>query len=186
MAEICPICGLPKDICVCGEISREQEKIVVRREIRRYRKAMTIIEGVNDNSGEIERTADFLAQLKPNKAYLAIPTRPPAKRTINAASEQTINMAYQIFGKRLTNVEYFIGYEGNAFAFSGNAEEDLLSITSVHPMREEAVAEFLKRAGTGWDTVQDLIENRSLVELKYQGKKFYIRKLPVRSVPTFE
>jgi hypothetical protein len=92
-------------------------------------------------------------------------------------------MAYQIFSKRLSNVEHLIGYEGNAFAFTGNARDDLLSITSVHPMREEAVAEFLKHAGTGWDTVQDLIENRSLVELQYQGKKFYIRKLPALSLP---
>jgi len=78
-------------------------------------------------------------------------------------------------------VGYLIGYEGNAFAFTGSVENDLLSITSVHPMREEAVAEFLKRAGTGWDSVQDLIENRSLVELEYQGKRFYMRKLPQRS-----
>jgi len=142
-----------------------------------------LIQGINDSGAEIEELADFLAKLKPNIAYLAIPTRPPAVRTVNAASEQVINMAYQIFSKRLSTVEYLIGYEGNAFAFTGNARDDLLSITSVHPMREEAVAEFLKRAGTGWDTVKDLIENRSLVELKYQGKKFYIRKLPARSIP---
>jgi hypothetical protein len=50
-------------------------------------------------------------------------------------------------------------------------------------MREEAVTEFLKRAGTGWDSVQDLIKSRNLVELEYQGKKFYIRKFPVLSLP---
>ena len=42
---------------------------------------------------------------------------------------------------------YLIGYEGNAFAFAGNVEEDLLSISAVHPMREKAVSEFLARAG---------------------------------------
>ncbi|GAG09811.1 unnamed protein product, partial [marine sediment metagenome] len=122
----------------------------------------------------------FLAQLKPNKTYLAIPTRPPAKRTINAASEETINMAYQIFGKRLSNVEYLIGYEGNAFAFSGNVEDDLLSITSVHPMREEAVVELLKKADTGWGVVEKLVEDGRLIEVGYQGRKFYMRKLPRR------
>jgi len=144
-----------------------------------------LIEGVNDNSGEIERIADFLAQLKPNKAYLAIPTRPPAKRTIKAASEQTINMAYQIFGQRLSNVEYLIGYEGNAFAFSGNAEEDLLSITSVHPMREEAVIELLRKADAGWGVVEKLVEDGRFMKVEYQGKRFYMRKLPVRSLQHF-
>jgi wyosine [tRNA(Phe)-imidazoG37] synthetase (radical SAM superfamily) len=142
-----------------------------------------LIRGINDNDEEIERAADFLAKLKPNIAYLAIPTRPPAVATIAGASEQVINMAYQIFSRRLSNVEYLIGYEGNAFAFTGNAKDDLLSITSVHPMRKEAVAEFLSKAGTGWDTVQELIKSRSLIELQYQGKTFYIRKLPALSLP---
>jgi len=108
--------------------------------------------------------------------------RPPAER-VEPATEQTINMAYQVFAERLSGVEYLIGYEGNAFTCTGNVQEDLLSITSVHPMREEAVAEFLKNAGNGWETVQHLIEKRDLVELEYQGKKFYMRRLPVHNVP---
>jgi wyosine [tRNA(Phe)-imidazoG37] synthetase (radical SAM superfamily) len=140
-----------------------------------------LIQDINDNGGEIERIADFLGQLKPNKAYLAIPTRPPAKRTISAASEHAINMAYQIFTKRLSSVEYLIGYEGNAFAFSGNAEEDLLSITSVHPMREEAVLELLRKADASWGVVEKLVEDGSLMEVEYQGKRFYMRRLPSRA-----
>ena len=137
-----------------------------------------LIQGINDGSEEIERIASFLAELKPNKAYLAIPTRPPAKRTISAASEQAINMAFQILKQRLSNVEYLIGYEGNAFAFTGNVEDDLLSITSVHPMREEAVIELLKKADTDWKVVDKLIKDGSLMEVEYQGRKFYMRKLP--------
>jgi wyosine [tRNA(Phe)-imidazoG37] synthetase (radical SAM superfamily) len=75
------------------------------------------------------------------------------------------NPHYQIVSKRLSNVEYLIGRGGNAFAFTGNARDDLLSITSVHPISEEAVAGFFRRAGTGWDGVQDLIKIGNLVEL---------------------
>jgi wyosine [tRNA(Phe)-imidazoG37] synthetase (radical SAM superfamily) len=114
--------------------------------------------------------------LKPSKAYIAIPTRPPAERVM-PASEQTINTAYQIFTERLGRVEYLIGYEGNAFACTGNVQEDLLNITAVHPMREDAIAEFLENANTDWKTVKELIKNGNLVELEYQGKKFYMRKL---------
>ena len=56
MAEICPICGLPRDICVCGEISKEQQRIRVRLETRKWGRAVTIIEGLNDkdtNLGEL-------------------------------------------------------------------------------------------------------------------------------------
>ncbi|MFC1909334.1 radical SAM protein [Chloroflexota bacterium] len=135
-----------------------------------------LIRGINDDTREVSRIAGFLAELKPVRAYLAIPTRPPAE-PVNPASEQSINAAYQTFSKRLSRVEYLIGYEGNAFASTGNATDDLLSITAVHPMREEAVTELLNRLGTGWKTVQELISNGSLVELEYQDKKFYARKL---------
>lgn len=136
-----------------------------------------LIQGINDNAGEMERVADFLARLKPAKAYLAIPTRPPAEKTIIAADEQAVNLAYQVFGNRLNEVEYLIGYEGNAFSFSGNIEEELLSITSVHPMREEAVTELLKKAGSGWELVDKLIKDGNLVEVEYRENRFYMRKL---------
>jgi len=139
-----------------------------------------LIEGINDGGEQIERTSDFLAQLKPDKAYLAVPTRPPTEKSTKAASEQAISMAHQVFGERLDNVEYLIGYEGNAFAFTGNATEDLLSITSVHPMREEAVDQFLSKAGAGWEVIEKLIREGTLVELTYQGQKFYMRRLPGR------
>jgi len=143
-----------------------------------------LIHGINDNSSELKEIADFLAQLKPNKAYLAIPTRPPAQKEVKAASESAINTAYQIFTEKLSNVEYLIGYEGNAFAFTGEIEDDLLSITSVHPMRQEAVMEFLKKANTDWGVIEKLIKDGRLLELEYEGRKFYARKLPqqVRAV----
>ena len=57
MVEICSICGLPKDICVCGEISKEQQKIIVRRETRKFHRAMTIIDGLSDRDIDLGRLA---------------------------------------------------------------------------------------------------------------------------------
>jgi len=80
-------------------------------------------------------------------------------------------------------VEYLIGCEGNAFACTGDVQKDILSITGVHLMREDDVAEFLENARAGRGTVQELIDNDDLVDLEYQGKKFYMRKLSGRSLP---
>jgi len=60
MAEICPICGLPRDICVCGEISKEQQRIRVRLETRKFRRAVTIIDGINDKDTDLGRLAQKL------------------------------------------------------------------------------------------------------------------------------
>ncbi|MEM2961077.1 MAG: translation initiation factor [Candidatus Bathyarchaeia archaeon] len=57
MVDICPVCGLPKDICVCGEISKEQQKIKVRLETRKFKKAMTLIEGINSKDVDLGRLA---------------------------------------------------------------------------------------------------------------------------------
>lgn len=137
-----------------------------------------LVKGFNDGTKEVERIADFLMDLKPDKAYIAIPTRPPAERWVKPADEEALNRAYQIFNDKLRNVEYLIGYEGNAFAFTGNIEDDLLSITSVHPMREEGVNTLLSKAGSNWDSVDRLIKENKLVEIEYLGKRFYMRKLP--------
>ena len=99
-----------------------------------------LVEGVNDGAEHSGELPSFLARLKPATAYLAVPTRPPAEEWVQSPEEEVINRAYQILDEKVDRVEYLIGYEGNAFAFTGNVEEDLLSITAVHPMREDAVA----------------------------------------------
>ena len=140
-----------------------------------------LLKGMNDSYEEIRKIADFLKLLKPTKSYISIPTRPTAVKGVLPATDEALNIAYQIFTQNVDNVEYIIGYEGNEFGFSGNVEEDLLGITSVHPMREEAVKEYLKKAGADWRVITDLIQRGSLIELEYQGKNFYLRKLPGRA-----
>jgi len=136
-----------------------------------------LVERVNDSDDHLREVAGFLARLRPARAYLSIPTRPPAEKWVRLPGEQAINRAYQIFSERVDQVEYLIGYEGNAFAFTGDIEEDLLSITAVHPMREEAVNEFLARARADWSVVHQLIDQGQLVEMDYEGRTFYMRKL---------
>lgn len=142
-----------------------------------------LIEKVNDTDEEVRKIATFLMDLRPSKAYIAIPTRPPAENWVHAAGEDKINLAYQILGASLGSdrVEYLIGYEGDAFASTGRIEEDLLSITSVHPMRREAVEQLLRKAGSDWSVVQSLIKEGKLIQIRYGGHDFYMRRLPSRS-----
>jgi len=135
-----------------------------------------LIDGINDGDEEIKNIASFISELNAKKSYISIPTRPPAE-DVKPASEHKINAAYQIFREKVGKVEYLIGYEGNDFAFTGNAEKDLLGIMSVHPMRENAVKEFLEKANADYKVVEKLLKENKIIELKYQGNKFYMRKL---------
>lgn len=136
-----------------------------------------LVEGINDTDDNLRAVADFLARLSPSTAYLAIPTRPPAEEWAGPPDEEIINRAYQVLNEKLDRVEYLIGYEGNAFSFTGDVEDDLLSITSVHPMREDAVGEFLSRAEADWAVVNQLIDQGQLVRIDHKGRAFYMRKL---------
>ena len=60
MSEICPVCGLPKDVCVCEEVAKEQQQIIIRVCKRRYGKEVTIIEGINENEINLEELAKYL------------------------------------------------------------------------------------------------------------------------------
>jgi len=134
-----------------------------------------LIEGI-DYENEFLKVSDFLEELDPDVAYIGIPIRPPAEEYVLPAREETINKAYQIFSNKLKKVELLIGYEGDEFSSTGNFEEDLLSIVSVHPMREDALMKFLVKENKSMKDVEKLIDEGKIVVLDYEGHKFYFRK----------
>jgi wyosine [tRNA(Phe)-imidazoG37] synthetase (radical SAM superfamily) len=136
-----------------------------------------LLAGINDGFEAVSGVANFLERIKLGTAYVAVPTRPPAESGISPPSEEATVQAYNILNDRLEHVEYLIGYEGNAFANTGDLEQDLLSITAVHPMREEAVNEMLLNAGMDWGFIQTLLESHKLKKVAFSGKTFYMRPL---------
>lgn len=139
-----------------------------------------LIKGTNDSGSSLQDTAEFISALKPTKAYLSIPTRPPADKKVEIPDENTINTAYQVFSKYINDVELLLGYEGNDFAFSGNIEADILSTTSVHPMRQDAVLELLDKADADEMVLEKLVKENKLILLEYAGNTFYMRKLSAK------
>ena len=99
-----------------------------------------LVAGMNDAPDHVRALAELLSRLGPERAYLSIPTRPPAEAWVRAPKEEALIGAYQTMSACVEQVEYLIGYEGDAFAFTGDSAADLLSITAVHPMRREALA----------------------------------------------
>lgn len=60
MSEICTTCGLPKDLCVCDDIAKEQQRISVGIERKKFGKKYTIIKGINEHEVNIKELAKKL------------------------------------------------------------------------------------------------------------------------------
>lgn len=48
--DMCEKCGLPKNLCVCGEIAKESQKIKVRVIRRRFGKFVTTVSGFDSDA----------------------------------------------------------------------------------------------------------------------------------------
>ena len=136
-----------------------------------------LVKGLNDSIQPLTKVAQFIRELHCSLAYLSIPTRPPALKWVHSPEEEKINSIYQLFKAQGLNTEYLIGYEGNQFAYTGNIEADILSITSVHPMREDAVYAYLKKANGDFSAIEKLLKENKLLVSTYNNNRFYLRTL---------
>jgi len=60
MSEICPVCGLLKELCVCETIAKESQKILVYIERKKFNKNYTIVEGIDAKEIDLKDLAKKL------------------------------------------------------------------------------------------------------------------------------
>lgn len=60
MGEICPVCGLVKELCVCETIAKESQKILVYIEKKKFNKYYTIVEGIDEKEIDLKDLAKKL------------------------------------------------------------------------------------------------------------------------------
>ncbi len=139
-----------------------------------------LIDGVNSALEEVEEIAEFLSKLEIDKAYLAIPTRPPAEKWVRPIREEELVQAHEIFAEKLgaDRVELLTGYEGPDFYLGGDPEEALLAILAVHPMRLDYAEQSISKFNQDPEhIIQKLSSEEKVKIVEYHGKKFLIRKL---------
>ncbi|NLX47900.1 MAG: stress response translation initiation inhibitor YciH [Euryarchaeota archaeon] len=57
MADICSVCGLPKELCMCEEIAREQQSVRIYTDSRRYGKIVTVVDGIDSTDIDMDDLA---------------------------------------------------------------------------------------------------------------------------------
>ncbi|MGD9995222.1 MAG: radical SAM protein [Salinivirgaceae bacterium] len=135
-----------------------------------------LVQAVNDAEQSLEQTAQLIKTINPKTAFISIPIRPPAIKTVSIPDEETLNLAYQIYTETGLNTELILGFEGTNTGFTGNIYEDILNICTVHPIREETMQELLAKNNASFSVVNSLMHNHLIREVHYQEKRFYVRQ----------
>lgn len=135
-----------------------------------------LVKELNDNPEELTAIANFIkSRIRPYKAYIGVPTRPPAEPWVSRPEPESITAAYAIFTKEGLNAETLTGYESSGFVVTDNPVEEILEITAVHPMRSDAVEDVLNRFGVGEEVLQQLVKEGRIRKVHYEGWDYYIR-----------
>lgn len=136
-----------------------------------------LVESVNDQEVCLKQLAEELARVQPGKAYLLVPTRPPAEPGVRrAAAGQLQRAAALIESIAGTDVECITGGDAEAGFFAArDIAEELLSIAAVHPIREDIAEALLSRRSADRAVLDRLTQAGKLSTFSYEGKKFYRR-----------
>jgi wyosine [tRNA(Phe)-imidazoG37] synthetase (radical SAM superfamily) len=140
-----------------------------------------LVSGLNDSETAIQNLASYLQKLNPYKAYLSIPTRPPAESWVMPPDVGRLEGVLTSITEKVPCVEILFEADESDFISTGNITEDILSITAVHPLREAALREMISRAGSEWGVVEELIYSRKLASFHYRGERFFVH---FRTIPS--
>ncbi|NMC38360.1 MAG: radical SAM protein [Bacteroidales bacterium] len=135
-----------------------------------------VVRDLNDTTENFNGLADIISEVNPSTAYLSVPTRPPAEKTVRPPDSEKLNLAWNIFNERNIKTELLTGFEGTDAGYTGNIYEDILNITAVHPIREDTMAGLLEKDKAYKKVFESLIRQRLISETTFRGKKFYIRE----------
>jgi wyosine [tRNA(Phe)-imidazoG37] synthetase (radical SAM superfamily) len=145
---------------------------------RRYRGRLVtetmLVAGVNDSPGALAATAGLLAELRPERCFLTVPTRPPAEPWVRPPDGRTLARALEIVSARCPAVELLAAPEPGSFDRTGDPVEDLLAILAVHPMRESVARDFLE-AGSELAALDRLLAAKRVERVEFGGEAFLVR-----------
>lgn len=63
MSDICQVCGLPQELCVCESIAKESQEIKIYTIKKKFGKKNTVIEGIDTKQIDLKDLAKKLKNL---------------------------------------------------------------------------------------------------------------------------
>lgn len=102
-----------------------------------------LVKGMNDSKEEIERTAEAINALHPDRVFINTPVRAPAEPWVDVASEEAIALAARLTGG--TPIDELT--HGDFDSAEADPVEAVASICLRHPMNRFEILHFLEQRG---------------------------------------
>lgn len=144
-----------------------------------------LVAGYNDNPKQADLLAEHLSKIQPDKAYLLVPTRPPAENSVQRPNLEILKeIAARIAMKAKIPVSLISGDEDREqFFFGDDPVIDLLKTIAVHPVQKDVVFELIKKRNLDEETIHWLVRQNLVIESEYEGKTFYRKNIQVEVHP---
>jgi wyosine [tRNA(Phe)-imidazoG37] synthetase (radical SAM superfamily) len=135
-----------------------------------------LIDGINDKPSELVKIAELIESLSPAKAYIAIPTRPPAEKWVKGAKHEALAILYEELRSKGVEAELLVSDE----PIPPEAEDPvqfIMATTLVHPLRLDYATELIRRKGRDPNNIlPEILSNPEIKIVEYRGYKFIVRR----------
>jgi wyosine [tRNA(Phe)-imidazoG37] synthetase (radical SAM superfamily) len=130
-----------------------------------------LVKGVNDSDESLMEIKDAIEQVKPDRIYISVPIRPPAKPGVRPPEPDRIIRAHEILNATLD----LIDYESGEFGLDNfpDLRNTIIEICSRHPLREEQARDIEGRF-PGAESIDTMLSDGNLVRVEYQNISYLL------------
>jgi len=130
-----------------------------------------LVKDVNDSDESLLEIKDAIEQVKPDRIYISVPIRPPAKPGVRPPEPGRIIRAHEILNATLD----LIDYESGEFGLDNFPDliTTIIEICSRHPLREEQARDIEGRF-PGAESIDTMLSDGSLGRVEYQNVSYLL------------
>jgi len=132
-----------------------------------------LVKGLNDDSESISKIRNVLEKLNCDRVYVNVPIRPPAENWVKISDKnRVIEICKELNAHNIAHYESIVGfYLGD----SEDIENQILNITTRHPLREIQIFEMIDLPDSEVKLLlQKMAENGKLKQVDYNNQIFWI------------
>lgn len=134
---------------------------------------MMLVGGVNDSMASLLNIRRVLREIRPDRLYVAVPTRPPAEAWVFPPSKESLRRVFDIFPEAIdmTGPE-----EGPFLRNEEEREAELVEVAKNHPLREDQALEMLAMSigpEGARDSLARMVQDGKLAVVRFEGRTFY-------------